>query len=247
MITAVVLTSKFNPHLENCLNSLHFCDEIVAIDDNSDSQTIQILNKYHAKIFPNPLDSDFSAQRNYGLHKASNDWVLFVDSDEVVSPGLSIEITNSVQSGNHVGYYLHRVDIIYGKTLLHGDLGDVWILRLARKNTGIWVNQVHEIWQVVGSTSKLNGNLDHYPFNSFPEFISKLNHYSSIRAGELFSSKQSANLITIIFYPMAKFFYLWIIKLGFLDGSLGIIHALLMSLYSFLVRGKLYLLSIGIN
>jgi glycosyltransferase involved in cell wall biosynthesis len=247
MISAVVLTSEFNPHLENCLKSLHFCDEIIAIDDNSDSQTLKILKKYHTKIYPHLLNSDFSDQRNFGLNKALNPWVLFVDSDEVVSPELSDKIINTIQSNDYTGYYLHRIDTIYGKTLLHGDVGDVWILRLARKEAGAWINHVHEIWQIDGLTSKLKGNLDHYPLNSLAQFITKLNHYSSIRAGELFSSKQSANLITIILYPTAKFFHLWLAKLGFLDGSLGLIHALLMSLYSFLVRGKLYLLSIGIN
>lgn len=242
MISAIVLYKNEEKNIENCLKSLSFCDEIILIDDDSTDKTLEIVKKYASKIFQKSLGNDFSQQRNFGLSKSKNEWVLFVDADEVISEELQNEIVSKTQNGSFDGFYIPRQDFLFGKKIKHGDVGNISIIRLGKKGKGKWEGQVHEIWRLQGKTGKLKNPILHYPHQSISEFISEIDFYSTIRAQELFSEKKRSGIFQIIFYPKMKFLKLYIFKLGFLDGMPGIVHAILMSLYSFLVRGKLYLL-----
>lgn len=88
----------------------------------------------------------------------------------------------------------------------------------------------------------MSSYLDHYPHPSVKEFLEKIQYYTDLRANELFEKKVPVSWWHIILYPKAKFIQNYGIRLGFLDGTAGIVHALLMSLHSFLVRGKLWTL-----
>ena len=101
---------------------------------------------------------------------------------------------------------------------------------------------VHEIWTEKAKNYSLKNYLFHYPHPTIYSFLHSLNNYSNIRAAELYTQKQPTGLLEIIFYPIFKFVHLYVFKLGFLDGTVGFIHAMMMSFYSFLVRGKLFLI-----
>lgn len=98
MLSVVVLTHNDAHILPQTLSSLSFCDEIVVIDDYSTDTTRKIARSYHARVYLRHLDNDFASQRNYGLYKCKGEWVLFVDSDEVVSKDLAQEITKIASS-----------------------------------------------------------------------------------------------------------------------------------------------------
>ncbi|MCR4276754.1 MAG: glycosyltransferase, partial [Candidatus Roizmanbacteria bacterium] len=85
-LTAVVLTKNEEKNIENCLNSLVFCDEVIVVDDFSEDKTVEIVHKFdkNIKVVQRKLNNDFAGQRNFGLTKSRNEWVLFVDADEVV-------------------------------------------------------------------------------------------------------------------------------------------------------------------
>lgn len=242
MVSAIVLSKNEEKNIESCLRSLSFCDEIILIDDYSADKTIEIAEKNNAVIFKRNLGNDFSEQRNFGLSKAKNKWVLFIDADEIVPEKLQKEIITATQRRGINGYYIPRRDFLFGKQIKHGDVENIFILRLAKKSAGKWTGQVHETWNVNGKLGKLKHEITHYPHQTITEFLSEIDFYSSIRAEELFSQKKKSGIIPILVYPKLKFINLYVLKLGFLDGLSGFVHALLMSLYSFLVRGKLYLL-----
>ncbi len=249
MISAIVLTKNNEDHIEKCLRSLSFCREIIIIDDFSNDKTLfkcQTLSK-KCRIYQRRLDNNFAAQRNYGLSKVKNKWVLFVDSDEIVSASLKTEIISLLQNKklDFDGYYLKREDVFLGKKLKHGETGKLYLLRLAKKEKGLWQRPVHEIWQIKGKIGVLKNPLIHYPHNRLEEFLQKINFYSTLNAYYLFSLKQGVCLFGLIGYPTAKFLFNFFYKKGFLDGLPGFIHAVLMSLHSFLTRAKLYLLYYG--
>lgn len=223
MLTGVVLIKNKAENISKCLDSLKFCDKTLVVSEED-----------------HPLGGDFAAQRNWALSQVKSGWILFVDADEVISPDLASEILSAIEKTNFTGFLIHRIDTLWGTPLKHGDVGNVHLLRLGKG--GKWVGKVHEIWQIPGNIGTLKNPLYHYPHPSLYEFLHKLNIYSSIRAQELHSQKIKSNLFQIITYPIAKFLYLGIWKLGFADGTTGFIHALTMSFYSFLVRGKLWLL-----
>src|SRR4030042_6223066 len=97
MISVVVLTHNNAGSIEQTLQSLAWSDEIIIIDDYSTDKTISIASTYKAKIIQHRLNHDFAAQRNFGLSKVKGEWVLFVDSDEVVSEELKNEIQRAIE------------------------------------------------------------------------------------------------------------------------------------------------------
>lgn len=247
MISAVVLAKNEENAIIDCIESISFCNEILIIDDYSSDRTIEIienLKNKKVKIFQRKLGDDFSSQRNFGLDKARNDWVLFVDADERVSLSLQYEILSNLTSSinQYVGYFIPRRDIIWGKTIMHGEQGSMKLLRLAKKNYGSWKGKVHEKWVIKGKTYTFNNYLMHLPHQTIGEFLTEINYYTSIRANELFEKKISTSTWSIITYPKAKFLFNFFIRRGFLDGIEGLIVAILMSFHSFLVRAKLWLL-----
>ena len=244
MISTVVLTHNSEKTLGNTLASLQFSDEIIVVDDDSTDKTLQIARTYKATVFKRSLNDDFAAQRNYGLGKAKGEWVLFIDADEVVPPELSreIETVTSASNSKISGYFISRQDYFGGRGLKHGETSKVQLLRLAKKQAGVWIEPVHEIWQVRGATGNLKNPIHHLPHSDVAQFLAKINRYSSIRARFLYAQGKRSSLWQIIMYPTAKFFVNYVVKLGFLDGMEGLIMAIMMSFHSFLVRAKLWTL-----
>lgn len=242
MISAIILAKNEEKNIVRCLESLQWCDEIIVIDDFSTDKTLERAKKAHAITFQHALDGDFARQRNFGLSKARNDWVLFVDADEIVSKELADEMyqqtSQFLTSVN--GFFVRREDSMWGKVLRHGEVGDVRLLRLAKKEKGEWVGQVHETWHVAHPFATLKNPLQHYPHQSVAAFLSEINTYSTLRAQELFAQKRRTNFLEILLYPLGKFFVNYIFKQGFRDGIPGLIIAIMMSFHSFLVRGKLW-------
>lgn len=249
MISAVVLTKNEENNIVECLKLLKWCDQIIVIDDNSEDRTVEIAKKLGAKVFIHLLDGDFSQQRNFGLFKSKNDWVLFIDADERVTEALASEISNLIHStssgqisNQYDGFYIRRRDFMWGRELKYGETGNIKLLRLAKKNKGKWEGKVHEEWKVKGRIGELKNPILHYPHQTITEFLKEVNFYTDIRAKELYEKGVKVNFFSIISYPKLKFFNNYFLKLGFLDGTAGLVHALMMSFHSFLVRGKLWLL-----
>lgn len=243
-ISAIILTKNEERNIEECLKSLSWCEEILVIDDYSSDKTIEMAKKMGAVVFSHPLSNDFSAQRNFGLSKAKGDWVLFVDADERVSPALWYEIMQRTTEpeNNYSGFFIKRTDTIWGKELKYGEIGNIKLLRLARKKVGLWEGKVHETWKIKGKTLILSNPLQHFPHKNVREFLKEINYYSDLRAKDLFEKKVKTSWFSVIFYPKAKFILNFILRRGFLDGFPGLIFAIIMSFHSFLVRGKLWVM-----
>lgn len=243
-ITAVVLTKNEEKNIVRCLKSLDFCSEIIVIDDFSTDKTIDLIKNSKVKILKRKLNNDFAQQRNYGLEKASNDWVLFIDADEEVTDELKSEIKNSGFESE--AYYIKRRDFFWGKELKYGEVRQIrqtGLIRLIRKGSGLWMGNVHEVFYTAKNYDSLNGFINHHPHPTLKEFISDINYYSSIRAEELFNHGLKTNILEIMFFPAGKFIYNFLLNLGFLDGPPGFTYAFMMSFHSFLVRAKLYQLT----
>lgn len=240
-LSVVILTHNNELSIVDCLESVSFAEELIVIDDNSDDRTIDICKQYTKLVLQRSLNANFSNQRNFALNHAHGIWVLFVDSDEVVSLELRNEILKAIESKEFAGYYLRRVDFMWGRKILHGEAGEIKLLRLAKSGNGKWHGKVHETWRVVGKTSELNSPLIHIPHESVFEFIKEVDQYSSLRAIELHEQGKKSSIIDIVVYPAVKFVVNYFFKKGYKDGIAGLLYAMIMSFHSFLVRGKLYL------
>ncbi len=189
---------------------------------------------------------DFAKEKNLLLSKAKSEWVLFVDPDEIVSDELKNEIESVIKNTTKNGYYIRRVDYLFGKELKHGEysrsgwFGNTTLIRLGRKGTGIWKRKVHEYWDIRGEVGYLKNPLLHYPHPTLKDYINNINYFSTLHAKSLHEEGKKSTIIKIIIWPVGKFIYNYIFRLGFLDGMVGFVSALVMSFHSYLSWSKLY-------
>lgn len=136
-LTIIVLTKNSEKTIKKCIESCLFADEIIVVDDNSKDKTVKIVKSINATkiiIVKRSLDADFASQRNFALKKAKNKWVFFVDSDEMITTVLAKEICKIIKRKDALnGYYLKRKDYMWGKALMHGESGNINLLRLGKK------------------------------------------------------------------------------------------------------------------
>lgn len=249
-ISLLLLTKNEQDNLKewgSWIYELTAVNEIVVVDDESTDDTIKILNSLDSKklsvnVFKRKLDNNFSNQRNFGLEKCQNDWILTLDADEKPSPNL-IKYLNNLSPKNDYNYSFKRNIVYLGHTISHGQCQDDNPIKLFNKNEGQFVNPVHEVWKSEACTIDTHKILFHYSMKSLSTFLEKINFYSTIRAKELYIQNHHTNLFEIILYTKLKYINLFFIKLGFLDGLPGIILSLCLSFNSFLIRSKLWHLS----
>lgn len=242
-LSVVILTKNEEKNIVSCLKSCLFANELIIIDDCSTDNTIKLARKYTSKIYQRKLNNDFSQQRNFGLKKAKNDWVLFLDADERITSKLKQEIKRGIKDEEINGYYLLRQDIFLNKLLKHGETGKLKLLRLGQRKKGFWQRAVHETWVINEKTKTLKNPLIHYSHQNISSMLEKLNYYSTINANYLYQKKGKISPMEIIIYPSTKFILNYLLKAGFLDGTRGLIFAIMMSFHSFLTRVKLYFLT----
>jgi hypothetical protein len=192
------------------------------------------MNNLEIVTLNQPGITDFAKERNSLLKKSKAEWVFFVDSDEKVSPALIKEVnqlTNEL-SNKYNGYYVFRKNYFLGKYN-----GMDKILRLGRRNAGMWERKVHETWKINGNIGILKNPLVHNTAKNLHEFINKINNYSTLHAEENLKSGKRSNIFKIIFYPMFKFVQSMIIGRGF-------VMSMLQSLHSYLAWSKEWKLSV---
>ena len=220
-ISVVILTNKRPDDFQPTIKSVAFADETILIRDHPG---------FH------PLAGDFAAQRNYGLSKAKGDWVIMVDDDEVISEKLATEIKKAISSAQYSAYSLKRLDRYFGQILKHGETGTTKIIRLAKKDAGRFIRPVHEVWQVSGRVGELVNPLFHDRPELVSPFIDRIAFYGPLDAKELAKEGKPFSVFRLLANPLAKFIVNYKIKLGFLDGYLGLFQAYLMSVQSISVR-----------
>lgn len=243
MLSVVILTKNEEKNIVACLESLSWCDEIFVIDDNSTDTTVELAKKLGVKVFIHALDNNFAAQRNFGLSKANGDWILFVDADEIVPDALADEIVARIMSLESSGFMVKRLDVMWGKELRHGEVGNIKLLRLAKRGQGKWKRRVHEYWDDDGNVGQLKNPLMHYPHPTLAEFVSHIDFYSTLHAQQKFEDGEKSSIFKIILWPKLKFIKNYVWGFGFLDGTQGFVLAMLMSFHSFLAWSKLWLMS----
>jgi glycosyltransferase involved in cell wall biosynthesis len=240
-LSAVILTKNESKNISECLSSLKFCQDILVIDDFSKDDTKEISQKHKARVFKRKLNNDFASQRNFGLAKAKNEWVLFIDADERVSTKLVKEIEQKINTHKYNGFYIRRKDTWLGKKLNHSEWGNIKLLRLGRISKGKWSRSIHETWKIRGKIGVLDNYIDHYPHQNIFKTIDHISFHSGLHADENRKEGKNINIIGVIFYPIAKFSKDYFFDLGFLDGTHGFVLSTLMSFHSFLAWSGLWL------
>ncbi|OGK15297.1 hypothetical protein A3H80_00355 [Candidatus Roizmanbacteria bacterium RIFCSPLOWO2_02_FULL_37_19] len=259
MLSAVIIAKNEEKNIQNAIESVSFCDEVVVVDNESIDKTSEIAIKAGAKVYRDG-EADFSKIRNFAMGKTKGDWILFIDADERIPKRLSYEVLkqassdvigvqdDSMQADRTEVFRIKRRDFFWGTELRFGETQQVrkkGMIRLIKKNSGTWKGKVHEEFHTDKPVGQLQSFIDHYPHPTVAEFLQSVNQYSTLRAQELFEKNYNSSFVQIMLYPIGKFIYTYIILLGILDGAAGFVYSFMMSFHSFLVRSKLYLLAIS--
>ena len=221
------------PPGERLLSSCQFADEIVIIIDAIKGKDI---SKGKTKVYYRSLDQDFAAQRNFALSKAKGEWVLFVDTDEIISTELIREIQEKIKHNKPVAYFIPRKDLVFHQVLKHGESGNIKIIRLAQKNAGKFVRPVHEVWKIKGRVGELSSPLYHTKDNLVSGFLPRMTQYSQLDAPVLSKENKPFSALRLFINPLFKFKLNYVLRGGILDGYPGLFQAYLMSVQSLTVR-----------
>ncbi len=209
--------------LKKCLKSLEWTDEIVKVE----SENIQ---------------GSFSEWRNYGAKKALGEWLFYVDADEEVTPKLREEVRRQILEGKYPAYAIPRTNILLGKRMRFGGWSPDYVLRLIRKEVLVkWEGKLHEQPVIKGEIGKLKQPLIHRSHRSLTEMVEKTNAWSEIEADLLYKSGHpKMNIFRFCSAGFREFWHRGIVKLGFLDGTVGVIEVIYQVFSRLITYSKLW-------
>lgn len=233
-VSAVIITQNEAHNIEQCINSVAFCDDILIVDSGSTDDTIAIAQNSGARTLHQSW-LGYGAQKQFAVLQAKHDWVLCIDADERVSEELKSSILQlspvqlSLDSANSnkqmSSYQMPRRNHFLGKALLHGEGYPDYSLRLFNRTQAQWSNDpVHEGVQTNSEITTLTGDLLHFSGDTIFAYLNKQNRYTDIQAQMLFEAKKFCHPSKCFTSPLTRFIKFYFLRLGFLDGAAGFIH-----------------------
>ncbi len=238
-ISAIIITFNEEGRLKTCLESIKWCDEIILVDSGSTDNTLNIARQFSEQVFIENWKG-YGPQKQSALEKATGQWVLSIDADEVVTSELAREIKAAVSSADKAGYYIPRKNFYKNKWLRHGGQYPDYVLRLFRRDSGRFSpSMVHEKVIVNGPCGRLKEPLLHYTFQDLSALIEKINRYSSLSSKELYQAGRRCGPFTPILHFLSFFIRDYLLRLGFLDGLEGFNVAFVKALGIYLKYAKL--------
>lgn len=239
-ISVVVLAKNNERTIEKTLNSLVSFDDVVVYDNGSSDKTIDIAKSFSNVNLIQGEFKGFGWTKNYATSFAINEWILIIDSDEVVDKELLKELINKELDKRTV-YKLNFKAYYKDIQVKHCGWNNQKIKRLYNKTfTKYNSNDVHEDIIIDNlKVEELKGNVEHYSYYSISEFIIKADRYSTLFAKNNVG-KKSSSPTKAFFNGVYSFFRTYILKQGFKDGYVGLIIAFSHMVTNFYKYIKLY-------
>ena len=241
-LSVVVIAYNEEARIRACLESAGWADELIVVDAESTDKTATIARELTDHVIVRPWPG-FAAQKNFGLARATGDWILSLDADEVVSAALRAEIAAIlVGGGEHAGYSIPRHNVFWGRWIRHGGLYPDWLLRLFRGGRGRFVERtVHESVSVDGTVGRLAGHLEHRSYRDVADFLERADRYSTLAAAEwLAAGRRSRPFADMVVRPAGRFLGMYVARAGFLDGWRGFLLAVLYGYYVLMRSAKVW-------
>ena len=227
-------------YLERVLASLTKFEDVVLLDNYSTDETIDIAKKFlNVRIFQCEFNG-MGYVRNIAASYAINDWVLFVDCDEVLDRGL-VDTLLAFKFENGNIYNLYRKNYYNNLSVEFSSWGNDWIKRLYnKKDTRFANNQVHDNFIDNLPNIKIYGGfIYHFPYENVSELVNKMQFYSTLFAKQHFNSK-FPSIMTILFRTIFTFFKSYVIKRGLFNGYEGLLISGYNAIGVFFKYSKLY-------
>jgi glycosyltransferase involved in cell wall biosynthesis len=262
MISVLILTLNEEINIAECLDSVAWADDVLVLDSGSEDRTVDIAKEKGARVMHRPFDS-FASQRNYGLQEGNlaHDWVLHLDADERVTPGLRAELRKRARHAAMRAYRVPSKLMFQNTWLKYSGMYPTYQVRFGRRDALTFKQVGH------GQRSALPpdrvGTIDepllHYAFSKgIADWVERHNRYSTDEAEHaLQMSTQSVEWEALVdgdaqerrralkdlsyrlpFRPLLRFLYVYLGRLGFLDGRAGFDYAMLLAFYEYMIGLK---------
>lgn len=250
-VSVVVPVRNEEANLSRCLSLLHDFDEVIVVDSGSTDRTCEIAQNYDASVVQFKWNGQFPKKRNWILlnHPLRNEWVLFLDADEFVTPAFCNEVRRAIQAGRYDGYWLNYTNHFLGRPLRHGDPQRK--LALFKFSAGLYERieedswsgldmEVHEHPIINGDIGEINARIDHRDDRGVTKFIQRHKDYAlwearrtiqlhcaGSNAWEQLTPRQRNKYRNIDkwWFAWAYFVLSYVAKRGFLDGGAGFAYA----------------------
>lgn len=239
-ISAVVLAKNNEASIQKTLEALRKFDDVVVYDNGSTDKTIQIAKEFSNVNLVKGEFKGFGWSKNKAAGFAKNDWILIIDSDEVVDTTL-LHTLQTKKFNEHTVYILNFRAFYKNIEVKHCGWNNQKIKRLYNKTvTHYNDNDVHEDIITEGlHTELLEGNVLHYSYQSIEQFVNKANTYSTLFAKNN-AGKKSSSPLKAFFNGAYSFVKTYFFKQGFRDGYVGLIIAYSHMVTNFYKYIKLY-------
>jgi glycosyltransferase involved in cell wall biosynthesis len=232
-VTVIALNEEAN--IFPCLESVSFADEIVLVDSGSHDRTLELARPFTDRIFT--IDwRGFAGTKQFALDQARMQWVFSLDADERVGPALKEEILAVVRAdGPLAGYRVPRKNYFCGRWIRRLGWYPDYTLRLFKREQGRFrAREVHEEVAVAGPVGVLKTPLEHYSYRSISEYVTRMDRYARLAAQELARAGRRPYPGELVWRPFFTFLHLYLVRLGFLEGTPGYTLAVLAGMYKFL-------------
>ncbi len=263
-LTVVILALNEEKNIADCLKSVCWAQDVVIVDSGSSDRTLELASRERTdvRIFRHPF-IDFGDQRNWALDHCAlrHEWILFLDADERITPACARNIEQVLANpGVFVGFYMCARNFFLGKWIRHVTLYPSWQLRLMKAGLVRFQKEGHGQRELSsGPLGYIREPYDHYGFSKgIEQWIDRHNRYSSDEVELIFRLRgEPLRLLDLFrgpvtrrrclkriaarvgFRPLLRFIYLYICRLGFLDGKAGLIYCLLRVAHEIAIVAKI--------
>jgi len=268
-ILLLTLNEEFN--LCACLSAVSWSDDVVVLDSYSQDKTMPMAEALGARVYQRAFDN-FAGQRNYALDNIDfkYDWILHLDADEIVTPELHREMLLEIATGRFDAFRIPSKTMFFGQWLRYSGMYPTYQVRLGHRNSLRFEQVGHGQREALPPerVGTLTEPYLHYSFSKgLTEWFDKHNRYATDEAREtvkilsagrrldwrgLLSSDRTRRRravktlsFRLPFRPSLRFFYMYVLRRGFLDGRAGLIYCRLLAVYEYLIVLKIREFKIG--
>lgn len=224
-IAVIILTKNEETKIVNCIESVKdHVNEIILIDSGSTDETVLMAEKLGAKIRFRAWDNDFAAQRNFALEQTNADIVFYLDADEIPNEEL-LKSLDKIRQKDKLDkcYKIIRKNLAFGDEFKYGVLRPDKVTRIFPRKKVSWVGKVHERPICELPVEELLGFVKHYTYDSWEQYYTKFNSYTSIWAQDAYVKGKRTTMANAYAHAIGGFFQMTILKMGILDGWLGLV------------------------
>ncbi len=239
-ISVTILAKNAQKTLQECLEALKDFDEVILLDNESSDDTQSIAQSFpNVRIYTSAFIG-FGALKNLAVSYAKNDWILSIDSDEILEESTKQALATMTLQTNTI-YALPRKNLYNGEWIKACGWYPDYVWRIFNKNfTRFNDNVVHEsvIIPQNAHTLKLQSGIKHYAYESIYGLLEKMQRYSNLWAEQ--NLHRDVSMIQSIFRGSWSFFRNYFLKKGMLYGYKGFVISFCNALGTFFKYAKLY-------